>query len=239
MTALEAARFFAALTTVPDDVGGPERLCQACLRVLAFERAAIAVDVESTGRELLCASDSVAERIEGLQATVGEGPGIEAAITGMPVILDDFATIHRRWPLLGAALDLSDCGAMYALPLQVGAVRVGVLDLYRVRPGRLERADWVAATSVARMVTMILLGDGRADGNGSNVVLGSWWDSAPRAQEIHQASGMIAVQLTVSVRQAYARLQAHAFAGDRTLGDVAHDVVTRQLRFDPAAEQAG
>ncbi|MFI7000509.1 GAF and ANTAR domain-containing protein [Nocardia sp. NPDC050175] len=238
MTAVEPSRFFAAMATVPDGVGGAERICQACLRVLPFQRAAIAVNIEDTGWEVLCASDSVAERIEGLQATVSAGPGIEAAISGMPVFIDDFAVIHRRWPLLGAALGLSDRGAMYALPLQVGAARVGVLDLYRDEPGRLEPAECAAASSVARVVTMILLGDGRAEGNGSEVVLGSWWESAPRGQEIHQASGMVAVQLTVSVRHAYARLQAHAFAGDRTLADVAHDVVTRQLRFDPAAGEA-
>ncbi|WP_405163652.1 GAF and ANTAR domain-containing protein [Nocardia sp. NBC_01499] len=237
MTAVEPSRFFAALATVPDNVGGAGRICQACLRVLAFERAAIAVNVESTGWEVLCASDSVAERIEGLQATVGEGPGIEAAISGIPVFVDDFALIYRRWPLLGAALDLSDRGAMCALPLQVGAAQVGVLDLYHHEPG-LERADWAAAFSVARMVTVILLGDGHADGNGADVALGSWWDPQPRAQEIHQASGMIAAQLSISVRQAYGRLQARAFADDRTLADIAHDVVTRQLRFDPAAEES-
>lgn len=51
--------------------------------------------------------------------------------------------------------------------------------------------------------------------------------------EIHQATGMVAVQLSIGLDDALARLQAHAFAEDRTLSSVAADVVARRLRFDP------
>ena len=50
---------------------------------------------------------------------------------------------------------------------------------------------------------------------------------------VHQASGMVAAQLGVSVGQALLRLRAHAFGHDRALTEVAHDVVARTLRFDP------
>lgn len=49
---------------------------------------------------------------------------------------------------------------------------------------------------------------------------------------VHQASGMVAAQLDVSVGQALIRMRAHAFGNDRTLTDVARDVVDRRLRFD-------
>ena len=49
---------------------------------------------------------------------------------------------------------------------------------------------------------------------------------------VHQASGMVAAQLEVSVGQALIRLRAHAFGNERTLTDVARDVVDRRLRFD-------
>jgi hypothetical protein len=50
---------------------------------------------------------------------------------------------------------------------------------------------------------------------------------------VHQASGMIAVQLGVGVGEALVRLRAYAFANDRRLTEVAADVVGRRLRFDP------
>ena len=49
---------------------------------------------------------------------------------------------------------------------------------------------------------------------------------------VHQASGMVAAQLDVSVAVALIRLRAYAFGNDRTLVDVARDVVARELRFD-------
>jgi hypothetical protein len=49
---------------------------------------------------------------------------------------------------------------------------------------------------------------------------------------VHQASGMVAAQLGVSVGQALIRLKAHAFGNDRALSDVAQNVVERTLRFD-------
>jgi AmiR/NasT family two-component response regulator len=54
------------------------------------------------------------------------------------------------------------------------------------------------------------------------------WDD--RA-EVHQATGMVLVQLEVSAQEAFVRLRAHAFATRRPLGDVARDVVARRLVF--------
>jgi hypothetical protein len=49
---------------------------------------------------------------------------------------------------------------------------------------------------------------------------------------VHQATGMVAAQLDVSVAQALIRLRAHAFGNDRPLTQVATAVVGRSLRFD-------
>jgi hypothetical protein len=49
---------------------------------------------------------------------------------------------------------------------------------------------------------------------------------------VHQAAGMVAAQLDVSVGHALIRLRAYAFGNDRSLTEVAEDVVARKLRFD-------
>jgi hypothetical protein len=49
---------------------------------------------------------------------------------------------------------------------------------------------------------------------------------------IHQATGMIAAQLDDIVVNALARLRATAFAGGRSMYDIAQDVVERRVRFD-------
>jgi AmiR/NasT family two-component response regulator len=49
---------------------------------------------------------------------------------------------------------------------------------------------------------------------------------------VHQATGMILVQLDTTATIAYSRLQAYAFAEGRTVLSVARDVVTGTLAFD-------
>jgi len=47
---------------------------------------------------------------------------------------------------------------------------------------------------------------------------------------------MVSAQLDIPVRDAYSRLQAHAFAHGFTLAEVAADVVARRLRFSHTSE---
>lgn len=49
---------------------------------------------------------------------------------------------------------------------------------------------------------------------------------------VHQATGMISVQSETSVDDSLALLRAHSFAHDRSIDEVADDVVARRLRFD-------
>ena len=55
---------------------------------------------------------------------------------------------------------------------------------------------------------------------------------------VHQASGMVAAQLDVSVGQALIRLRGYAFGNARPLREVAEDIVARRLRFDGAMGEA-
>jgi hypothetical protein len=51
--------------------------------------------------------------------------------------------------------------------------------------------------------------------------------------QVHQATGMVQVQLGVTTDEAFLMLRARAFASGRSLADVSTDVVARRLRFSP------
>ena len=107
---------------------------------------------------------------------------------------------------------------------------MGVFDLYRDEVGGLAEADLTEALAYAEAATAVLLqlqADTRSGGLHPNVAE-SLYDRA----EVHQAAGMISVQLGVPVEDAMTVLRARTFASDRSILDVAHDVVTRKLRFD-------
>lgn len=228
------ARFLSAISQLTTEHSEPARLCQASVAALPVQRAAIAVHVTGAGLEVLCASDAIAEQVEWAQITLGEGPGVEAVATGGPIVAADLSTPNVRWPNFATEAVNAGVGALYALPLEVGAIRVGVLDLYRDEPGALDGKDFADAVAVADLVTAILLTVGRSGRITES--LGPWWDQPLSTREVHQATGMIVAQLEVTAHEAYARMQGFAYSRGRMLSEVAHAVVARQLRFDPDPE---
>lgn len=212
-----------------DDRVLAEQICRACVTGLDVDGAAISVLTASTMRETLWASDPTAELLEDLQFSLGEGPCIKAATTARPVLVPDLSDTAQTswWPIYAAAVvEQAGIGAVFALPLQWGAITVGVLDLYRRAPGSLSPEQWRDALSAADAAALMLLGLRTDPGDDL-----AWDRSWSNRAEIHQATGMVVAQLGISATDAFARLRAYAFAEQRLLGDVARDVVARRLHF--------
>ena len=204
-------------------------ICRACVQGLDVDGAAISLLTASALRETVAASDATADLLEDLQFGLGEGACIDAAVSRRPVLVPDMNDPAQtaRWPVYAAAVaEQTGVRAIFALPLQWGAIDVGVLDLYRRTPGALSAAHMQDALSAADAATLLLLGL-RIDTGDEQAWDRSWGSRA----EIHQATGMVVAQLGISAADAFARLRAHAFAEQRLLGDVARDVVARRLRF--------
>jgi hypothetical protein len=213
-----------------------EQICRACVDGLDVHGAAISLLTGSPSRETLWASDPTAELLEDLQFTLNEGACMQAASTGSPVLVPNLhdSTDAQRWPVFAAAVaEQTDALALFALPLQWGTINLGVLDLYRRTPGGLSRDQWRDAISAADVAALMMLGvrtepaNGDAHGDGD----GRLDPASSGRAEVHQATGMVLVQLDVSAEVALARMRAHAFVEQRLLIDVARDVVSRKLRF--------
>jgi len=220
-----------------DDRALAMRICRACVDGLDVDGAAISLLTAGAARQTLAATDALAELLEDLQFTFNEGACMEAARTGNPVLVGDLRHSGEveRWPMFAAAvLERSAVRAVFALPLQWGAVNLGVLDLYRLQPGALDDAQLRDAIAAADAAALMMLGL-RTDPDQGGV---DWLDHAvAHRAEIHQAAGMVSVQLDVTVAEALARMRAHAFVHDRLLIDVARDVVARRLMFTEDLEQ--
>jgi hypothetical protein len=215
--------------------GGPvtvENVCATAMLATGVGGATIVVALDSGRRETVHVSDPVASEIEEQMETLGEGPGVDACSNG-PVLAADLATVdsRTRWPVFAPSAVRIGIRAAFGLPLHVGGIRVGVMDLFRVTPGDLDRDQLADALILADTACALLLGD--VDG-GTAGDAARWLDqTGPHHPEVHQATGMVTVQLGVSAAVALVRLRAFAFTNDRRLRDVAADVVARRLRFDP------
>ncbi|MBF6328159.1 GAF and ANTAR domain-containing protein [Nocardia transvalensis] len=214
--------------------GGVAGACRACVRVLPVHRAAIVIDEYEAGVQPWCTSDEVAAGVEAVQATVGEGPAVDAVATGLPVPVPDLTHNRERWPGFTEALAAARIsGSMIAMPLQLGAIRYGALDLYRERPGPLDPATTSAALHIADLITaQLVLARSGNPGPAQTVPADLWLEQPLSSRAIHQAAGMVVAQLNIPVPDAYAALRAYAFGHGTSLAETAESVVTRRIRFD-------
>jgi GAF domain-containing protein len=181
-------------------------------------------------RGSLCTTDDVSALVERLQYDLGEGPCVDAYNEDRPVLEPDLVNPRTpRWLAFSGPATEAGVHAIFGFPLHVGAVRLGALNLYRDEPGPLgddQHADAIVMASVAAQTVLSLQAEA-APG-----MLAPKLEAAADFQyAVHQASGMVAVQLGVSVGQALIRLRAFAFANDRHVSAVAADVVARRLSF--------
>lgn len=179
----------------------------------------------------LCTTNEMSDVIEQLQYALGEGPCMDAFHQDWPVLEPDLAHPGTpRWLAFAGPAVAAGALAVFGFPLQVGAVRLGALNLCRERTGPMsddQHADALVMADIAAQAVLVLQADAPPDKLAFELGVGADFHYV-----VHQASGMVAAQLNVSVAQAQVRLRAHAFGNDRPLTEVARDVVARRLRFD-------
>jgi GAF domain-containing protein len=207
-------------------MGLTARLVKACARAMPATGVGLVLMTNAGPAGTVAATDGAAAIMEDLQFTLGEGPGVDSSRTGRPVLQPELShTGPARWPAFCAGASEASIRAVFAFPLRVGGIRLGVLDLYRDRPGGLSDTDLAEALSFADAATAVLL-DLQAHGARS----GSIPMIEDRA-EVHQATGMISVQAGVTLVQALVLLRARSFADDSPINSLARDVVSRMVRF--------
>jgi hypothetical protein len=204
-------------------------VCRAAAAWLAVDGASVTA-ISEVAREPLFASDELSALLEEMQFTTGEGPAGDDFRLGSPVLIADLASAAERWPGFVSAAVAAGARALFVIPLQVGAVRVGVLSLYRALPGSLGAGALTDALVFADIALQLVLdaSSGIVDSPEYHPMNGM---SDGRAS-VYQATGMISVQLGVGIEEAFVRLRAHAFASGVALGEVAAEVVSRRLRLD-------
>lgn len=176
----------------------------------------------------LFATDARCAELEELQSTLGEGPTVAAGKGNAPVLVPDLsaATVVQRWPVFAVEAAERGVAAVFAFPMQAGAAGVGVLDIYRDVSQPLDRDELADALAFAQTGLDIALDLRGGFGDGGAV-------GAGRGYEVHQATGMLTVQLGINATDALARLRAYSYAHGRRLSEVAADVVARRLSFAP------
>ena len=198
------------------------RVCSACVRGTGVDGGGVSV-LSSQGMPLLVhTTDAIARRIDDLQFTLGEGPSVDAAFTGLPVLVPDLDDTDDeqadRWPAFLAEVGDTGARAVFAFPIRVGDIALGTLDLYRRSPGTLDPDQVAIGLTAVQEVGSSLLAPDPTNGRAHPLI-------------VHRAAGMVMVQLDSSIEEALIRLRAAAFAEGTPVTSVANDVLGGGRRF--------
>ncbi len=223
--------FVSAVAQLSAVTGADGDLCGPFVQAIQVSGGVVSTLGRPLGNQTVCASDGIAARIDEIQIDLGEGPCWEALRTRRPVLEPDLR--HRggdAWPGARDALRQLDVHSLFAFPLFVGPLGVGVVDLYSTSPRELSSTDVQDATVLATITSRLVLRRAldALDDSDEDVTTGPF-----SQREVHQATGMVAAQLRIGVDDALVVLRGHAFATGCSVRDVASDVVARRTTFEP------
>lgn len=234
-----AASAFTRAQDALRSAGAGSDLCEPILSVIPVSGAALSVLAGPASQTTVCSSDDVASRLDELQFDLGEGPCWQAMSLGEPVLRRDVRTASADWPTFVDALATDprteSVAAMYAFPLSIGDLDIGALDLYSQNTGDLAAQHVAEASNLAGIAAWQVLKRILDDAEGP-------YDASSLGysrREIHQATGMVIVQLDIDPEDAELLLRAHAFSSGRSVAEIANDVVERRLDFSRRGADQG
>ena len=219
----------ALLDRLRPDASLPQLLCEEAVVRLPVTGASVAVMRDARTPTMIASSDGPTGDVAVLQLSLGEGPGVEAFLGRSAVCRPDLQADADRWPAFAPAATEAGVRAIFSLPLLVGGVPLGVLDLHRSTPGGLD--DLTTARHVAEAAVAVALHlEGRPhDEREVAAALDEWHEAEP---EVALAAGMVAAQAEVSPTEALLLMRARASEGGLSMASMARDVVAKTLRFD-------
>lgn len=224
-----AGNFSDAVDSLSQLSGRESELWRPVLDVIPVEGAAISTIADFLGTETVSASSPLAARLDELQFDLGEGPCWDAMEHGRPVLECDIrSNANGRWPAFSGAISDQAVGAIYAFPLVFGPLKLGAMDLYSGDPRELSSREERQSSILASVISRIVLD--RAIRRADEPDLLEPEDQFSR-RLIHQATGMVLAQLGISAEDARLLIQGHAFAANRSMREIAEEILERRLDF--------
>lgn len=218
-----------------------QRLCRGARVSMASSGVAVQLVTAGAISGVLAASDSRARNWADLAFVAGEGPSHVAVRTRRPVTAPDLRDGSRdQWPGYATAVGDSGLAAVLAFPLSLGAVVLGVLEVFDDKPRGLTEDDLTSGVTLAMIGTEMML-------DGSRPAEADLGPALEFRAEVAQAQGMVMVDLGVSLADALVRLRAHSFATGEPLLDLSRRVIDgfvlpdrdgARPRMDPGVEES-
>lgn len=204
--------------------------CDVAQEITRLDGAGIILTFDSELATGFCHSNYVARELLDLEVSLGEGPGVDANFFGMATAVEDLLSPEiARWTAYAPRAVACGARAVFSFPVRIGAIRFGALSLFRASPGPLSDVQssdgYLMASVIGRGILALQAGAPAGE------LAGEIERQSALSFSVHQAAGMLAVQGSMSIRDALVSLRAHAFASGAYLSVLAESVVARRTRY--------
>ena len=218
------SRVTALLESAPEGTPLGSRIAQAAKTLLAADAVSLTMSTKGFF-SAINGADETARTLDELQFTVGQGPTVDAMSSIAPVIVEDLREMPQEVALTSFHTAAGEHGirALVALPMRVGAARLGVLTAYKHAPGWLGAGQYADGLVLASLATNLLLEEQARAASGE--ISTSFEQGLKSYANVHLAAGILSERLNLPIDQALIRLRATAFANDVPLHVLAHQVV--------------
>jgi ANTAR domain/GAF domain len=199
-----------------------QRVIDATLAVFQVDGASLALEHEDGSLRWVVVTDGAVGLLEDAQHELGEGPGLAAYADATAVAVVNLATDRRFARLAAAAAQLGLHGVL-AVPVAVAGRPVGALSVYATEPCPWSAIDVAAVGAYAGVVAELLraaMALGTRDAEVAELT-----QALTARVWVEQAKGALVATEGLDPAAASERLRARAGASQRTLADVAREVV--------------
>ena len=209
-----------------------DRLVGYSVQLLAAEAAGLLL-VDPHGQlQAVASSSGTADFMELMQLQSQQGPCLDCFTTGAPVSVADLTdpAAAARWPRFAAIISRRGEDAYtsaHALPLRLRGQTIGSLNLFRARPGALPAEDLALGQALADIATIAILQERTI--HHSEVLTEQLQTALNSRVIIEQAKGVLAQHSGLSLDEAFAMLRGYARPRQLPLGELARQLVTREL----------
>jgi GAF domain-containing protein len=160
MPNVDPQKLAASLHRLGESSGGEigaaiDRVVSACVDLFGVDGSGLMVADEQNNLRYVASSDGPGKIMEQIQAETGQGPCVDTFVHGRPVHTVDVG-VDDRWPSSREVIAAHGVRSVLGVPVQLGGVTVGSLDVYREHPHEWDDSEQEALTRYAAVVEATL-----------------------------------------------------------------------------------
>jgi GAF domain-containing protein len=199
-----------------------QRVIDATRAVFQVDGASLALEHEDGSLRWVVVTDGAAGLLEDTQRELGEGPGLAAYGDAVAVVVIDLAT-DRRFARLATVVTPRGLRGVLAVPVVVAGRPVGALSVYATEWCPWSGIDVAAVGAYAGVVAELVAASMALGARDAEVA--ELTQALTARVWVEQAKGALMATEGLDPAAASERLRARAGASQRTVADVAREVV--------------